>query len=209
MAESSRYCHNGPMSKNRVREIRQAHGMTLEKLAEVAGLSHTHLSRIENGKRGLTIPMAEKLAKVMKTSVAEIIGANSVAAVAMGLAEDAAPYAPAQSEAATPVFRAQPGHNIDPWIVKTNVLDRAGIPQGSVVYVDISAEALEHLEPLQCVVAQVYDESDLTRAVTVLRQFVPPSLLITNSSGENHPSLDIDKGEAYIKGVIRGTFRPL
>jgi len=195
------------MIKNRVRELRKAHGMTLEELAEKAGMTHGHLSKIERGNRGLSIPQAEKIAHAMGETVSNVIGAgNGTVPALSGLSEDAEPYVARDSR--MPVI-IKPGKNIDPWLVKTSVLDRAGVPPGTVVYVDISAETVDKIEALQCVVAQVYDASHALRAVTVLRQFVPPSLLITNSTGANLPSLDLDKGEAYIKGVVIGKWQPM
>lgn len=195
------------MHQNRVRQIRKARGMTLEELADKVGLSHTHISRIENGRRGLSMPIAERIAKAMDSTAAEVLGVNGRAETwpggPAGLQEDVTPYEAADSVPLQP----RRGQNIDPWVVRTAVLDRAGIPEGTIVFVDVSAAAVEALKPLQCVVAQVYDPSDLTKATTILRQFVPPSLLITNTSGQNERPLDIDKGEAYVKGVIVGKYQ--
>ena len=45
--------------------------------------------------------------------------------------------------------------------------------------------------------------------VTLLRQFVPPRLLITNSSVANQPSIDMDKEDAHIVGVVISIHRDL
>lgn len=74
-----------------------------------------------------------------------------------------------------------------------------------IVFVDISAPTVEGVQALQCVVAQIYAGNG-DGATTVLRQFVPPGLLITNSSEQNELPLDVEKGEAYIKGVIVGKY---
>lgn len=194
------------MLPNRIKELRIARGLTVTELADRVGLSHTHISRIENGKRGLSIPIAEKVATAMGTSVADVIGTNSgVASLTPTphgqLNEDAERYEPGSDE--IPV-RPVRGRNVDPWRIKTNALDQAGITKGMIVFVDISADAVENVEPLQCVVAQIYG---VESATTIVRQFVPPSLLITNSSSDNAMPLDLNKGEAYIKGVIVGKYQ--
>lgn len=194
------------MQSNRVKDLRRARGLTLAALADKVGTTHTHISRIENGQRGLSIPMAERIAKAMNTTLAEVIGVNGAAtpgAELRTLQEDASPYLASQFD--LPI-QPRRGENIDPWLVTTDALDKAGIPKGAVVFVDISAAAVEALKPLQCVVAQVY-RADRLEATTILRQFVPPSLLITNSSGDNDVPRDIDKGEAYVKGVIVGKWQ--
>ena len=195
------------MAQNRVKELRKSRGLTLMALAEKAGMSHTYLSRIEQGSRGLSVPVAERLATALEVSVTHVLGVQA-GKVALppeaGLAEDAEPYAPGPSDRL--LVRPRKGDCIDPWKIKTNAIDRAGIRIGMIVFVDISAEAVDNVQPLQCVVAQVYDPNELTKATTVVRQFVPPSLLISNTSGAALPILDIDKGEAAIKGVIIGRY---
>ena len=195
------------MLPHRIKELRIERGLTVSELAERVDLSHTQVSRIENGKRGLSIPVAERMAKAMNTTVADVIGANAGPKTPtdklVGFHNDAEPYDAGPSD--IPV-RPVRGKNIDPWRVKTNALDLAGISVGMVVFVDLSAEAVEGVKPLQCVIAQVYGGMG-DKTLTVIRQFVPPSLLITNSSDENTVPLDLSKGEAYIKGVIVGKYQ--
>ena len=53
---------------NRVREFRRKAGLTQEALAERAGLSFGHLSRIELGERTLSQKRAQALAAVLQTN---------------------------------------------------------------------------------------------------------------------------------------------
>lgn len=208
------------MAQNRVRELRRARGLTVQQLADAVGLSHTHISRIENGQRGLSLEVAEALATAMTTTAANVLGIDTGTAAVLaangtgaaenrsfrGVAEDAAPYTPAHDE--LPIA-PRAGANVDPWIVKSRALDKLGIVPGTILYVSIAADAVAAVAPLQVVVAQIYDEDhDKLAATTVLRQFVPPSLLITNTAGESAPILDLDKGEAVIKGVVVGHYHP-
>lgn len=183
--------------------------MTLEELADKVGLSHSHVQRIEVGKRGLSVPIAERFAKALYKTPEEILDmdgtthghANSSTG---GFREDAEPYieGPGRRLRITP----RKGENIDPWVIKTDAVNRAGVKAGQVRFVDISAEAVENVKPLQCVIAQIYGGGPDGKTITVVRQFVPPSLLIINSDTETGVPLDIDKGHAYIKGVILEDF---
>jgi transcriptional regulator with XRE-family HTH domain len=194
------------MTQNRIRQLRQEKGLTVEVLAERLGISHGHLSRIERQARGLSIELAREVAKAMNVTVAEVLGidtqANGQARADERLCEDAVPFVPSAS---TPTIPTYPG-NVAPWVMKTDALDKVGMPAGTIVFVDTSAEAVDNVRPLQCVIAHIYDDKEMTRAVTVARQFVPPSLLITNSSMRNAMPLDLDKSEAIIKGVIVGHY---
>lgn len=198
------------MAKNRVRELRTTKGLTVQRLAESVGISHPYLVRIENGQRGLSVPIAERLATVMGVSVHEVLGlkANTSGEIAASgsLREDAEPYTPLEGEMIPAMGRKS--QNIDRWRIKSNAIDRAGIRAGAVVFVDISADAVEKIQPLDCVIAQIYASDTFGAAETVVRQFVPPSLLITNSSENNAMPLDLEKGDAYVKGVICGQYRP-
>ena len=48
-----------------LRSLRQAHGMSQEKLAELAGLHRTYVSSVERGERNISIDNIERLAKAL------------------------------------------------------------------------------------------------------------------------------------------------
>ncbi|MGE0022484.1 MAG: hypothetical protein AB7S70_02505 [Hyphomicrobium sp.] len=176
----------------------------------MVGLHHSHVQRIENWKRGLSVPVAERFAKALNKRIEEVLGVtspgNATTKYVMlgGFNEDAEPYVEGPGQR----LRVMPrkGENIDPWRIKSEACTRAGVKAGQVRFVDISAEAVENVKALQCVIAQIYGSGPEGRTVTIVRQFVPPSLLITNSDTVSEMPLDIDKGEAYIKGIILDDF---
>ncbi len=57
-----------------VRQCRLAHGLTQAMLSELSGLDQTYISGIENGLRNPTIESAVRLAKALKTTVAQLCG---------------------------------------------------------------------------------------------------------------------------------------
>jgi transcriptional regulator with XRE-family HTH domain len=50
------------------REVRKAHGLSLKRTAELAGLDKGHLSRVERGQAGLSIDALRRLAVVLELS---------------------------------------------------------------------------------------------------------------------------------------------
>jgi transcriptional regulator with XRE-family HTH domain len=57
---------------NRIREIRKSKDLTLEELADASGISFTHLSRMESGKRGLSLENTIKVAKALEIEPSEL-----------------------------------------------------------------------------------------------------------------------------------------
>src|SRR5690554_1027919 len=75
LAKDCHLANNGMMDKpkNHIREIRKKReGMTLERLADMTGISITHLSRMETGNRGLSLENAILIARALEVRVTEI-----------------------------------------------------------------------------------------------------------------------------------------
>lgn len=115
------------------------------------------------------------------------------------LAEEAEPYDPPRGSY---LSRAP---EVAYFKARTASLDRhrLAIRAGDVVVVDIGTNALTGLASGDAVVVQLYDRDNLTRAVTVLRQFVEPHLLITNSSTDNS-IISMDDESLPFEPVIKG-----
>lgn len=56
-----------------LRRVRKSQGLSLRKLAEEAGMSYVHISRLERGEHHATIDTAKKLAKALRTHLNELI----------------------------------------------------------------------------------------------------------------------------------------
>lgn len=63
-----------PASGDLVRLLRRRKGLTLDDLAAEVGLSKGHLSRYERGEKSLSVAALMRLAKVLGTSVAALLG---------------------------------------------------------------------------------------------------------------------------------------
>ncbi len=56
----------------RIRELRVKHDLTQEKLAELVGVNHSYIAYVENGYRGVSLPVLYKLADVFKIKVRDL-----------------------------------------------------------------------------------------------------------------------------------------
>lgn len=190
------------MPQNRIKELRSRAGLSASALAQRVGSTQGTISRIENGTRGLSVPFAERIASALGTDVQSVLGITAEKRTegsppTPGLTEEAEAYTPGAGE-----VRIVPpkGTNIVPWRVKSGSLDLVDVLPGDVVYVDVSQEAVEALKPLAKVVAQRFLEDG--SAVSVLRQYLPPSLLVTNSRHRNEPPLNVETDDVHVRGVI-------
>lgn len=64
-----------PMDKlpNRLREHRKAAHLSQEELGERLGLTHTHISNLERGKRKMTLLLMEALARELDIAVVDLL----------------------------------------------------------------------------------------------------------------------------------------
>ena len=61
----------------RVRELRQAKGLSQEALAFKAGIDRTYMTSIENGKRNVSIQNIEKVINALEVSVQEFFSVDN------------------------------------------------------------------------------------------------------------------------------------
>ena len=57
---------------SRVRQLRQAHGLSQEAFADKCGLDRTYISGIERGKRNVALRNIESIARALGVSIAEL-----------------------------------------------------------------------------------------------------------------------------------------
>lgn len=124
-----------------------------------------------------------------------------------GLAEEAESYAPPRGS-----FLAAAPH-IAYFTARSNALDRHRlmIRTGDVVVANIGESFMSQLRSEDAVIVQLYNKQDTLRAITVIREYIAPGLLITNSSTVNSIWRMDDNAlpfEPVIKGRIESTVRP-
>jgi ribosome-binding protein aMBF1 (putative translation factor) len=72
----SRMAPNNLLARN-VRRLRFQHGMSMEKLAEAAGLPRAWMSRMEAGQETATASQLDKLARALNMQSAELVALAS------------------------------------------------------------------------------------------------------------------------------------
>lgn len=190
------------MIVNRMQDLREARGMTLEQLAAAVRSSKTTVQALEQGNRALVHKLVEPIAKALGVDWIELLtmpAPPAAAAPARGFAESAAAFKPA------------PGHELHGiklgpleslFQVRDESMAAIGIHKGDLLLVDVSAKAVRGIQTGDTVIAQVYGPG-LTDAVTIVREYIAPSLLITNPGTGTIEHIDLTAGavDAAIKGV--------
>ncbi|MFM2421601.1 MAG: hypothetical protein RL291_131 [Pseudomonadota bacterium] len=191
------------MITHRIKELRERRGWSQEHLGTLVNRTKHAISRLEKGDSSLDLAMAKQIADAFGVTLGEVIVLNGKSHGG-GFRDDAATYEPAAGD---PLL-AHVGPNRYLLRVETDALDQAGLARGDIAIVDDSAKACHDVGPLQLVVVN-YRLGKTGRSVQLLRQFVPPDLLITNASQTNEPSLSVKRDEAAIVGVVVDVFRRL
>jgi transcriptional regulator with XRE-family HTH domain len=197
------------MAQNRIKDRRRAAGLTLEQLAERTGLSHGYLSRIERGvrgRRGLTMATARRIAEALDTDVASVLGVHEGAtngSASRTVPDHGGPDAEPIANDPVPGGVLTTAAGVSRWRCLSDVLDRADIGANEVLLVDERVEYVEDIKPLQPVLV----ETTGAEPRVLLRQFVPPSMLVSNSSAGQRPIIDLDDHEVLIRGVVTATIR--
>jgi transcriptional regulator with XRE-family HTH domain len=62
------------MLASRLRARRKALGLTQRRLAELAGTDQSHISRLEQGRKGATTAMLHRIAQALSLSLSELLG---------------------------------------------------------------------------------------------------------------------------------------
>jgi len=177
---------------NRIRELREARGITSsETLAELVGVSGATIRRLELGDTKLTVPMMQRLARVLQCMPSDLISTAMVADVA----DEVEAVRPEEVGS----IRGLASRGFQFWRVTGDSLANAGVDVGDIIAVDISTTTQP--KPGDCVVVRL--TRDGHPPATVLRQWLPPGLLTTNRPGLN-TSLQVenDSFRVDVIGVI-------
>lgn len=165
------------------------------------GRDRSVVSKWESGQVDVDLEIAGKVAKHYGVSLTEVLEIEGAAIggspYPTGFAEDLVPFIFSGSDPFPGVTLNEHQYR---FTVTSDALANIGILKGDVVIVDDSAQAVAQLKPLQAVQVNFSDPTD-GRSKLLLRQFVPPRLLITNGS-VNMPMLDMEKDGARIMAVI-------
>ena len=191
------------MTSNRIKALRDMRGWSQEELGARLGTNKHRISRLESGDTKLDLPTALQLAEVFDVSLIDVVDVGERS----GIRQDAEPYAPGVND---PLARlADPSRQQSLFLVKTRALENIGIGVGDVLLVDCSPAARAAPPTLAGVVCEAFDEAGApVKGTTMLRQFVPPCMLIT-TSGARNMAFNLHTDRVRIVGVVISRHHPV
>jgi transcriptional regulator with XRE-family HTH domain len=176
---------------NRIRELRDAAGLTQQDLAGRVGTSSVQIGRLEKGERRLTLEWLHKISQALECSPAELIS-NRV------LVDPTDEVIPATLSLAG-VAAAIASKGLMVYEVVSGSVVETGLMPGSTITVDESKEAVAGIRTGDIVLVEIHDPSALA-----LRVYVHPCLLVTHRPGSINTAIRTDDRSLRItvKGVV-------
>jgi putative transcriptional regulator len=181
--------------ENRVRELRDKLGWTQEELAKKINVKKETISKIELRTQSMTAAQALALSQAFGMRIDDLYeGAGMISATE----DEVCSFTPnPNSPAHLPLQTKQYWYRI----AKT-YLDQLGYMVGDELRVDIGRKEPDSLKVGNVVIAKNRVGS------LILREFIPPSLLITNSLRHNLPILNLYADNISVIGAVDLTYRP-
>ena len=119
-----------------------------------------------------------RIATALGVSPADLLASATLAE----MADDVEPYRSGEFKTLARRFLAR---GLTAYTLKSDVLELLELPTGSLLVVDTTAGARDNLKTGDIVIARLRDVGSTNRSRLIARQFVAPSLLITNRRGAN------------------------
>lgn len=178
---------------NRIRELREAAGLTTQQLADRVGTSQPQITRLETGGRRLTLHWMQRLADALNVEPQDLIAPAPMAR----FTNEARRIEPID-----PIVKAAlRGTGREAYEIKAKSINRKGIDAGDKVVVEPGPDSATNLPDGALVIAEVFDVASRKKKL-IVRQFVAPALLILNSHDKTGPSVDLFRHDVKIVGVI-------
>jgi transcriptional regulator with XRE-family HTH domain len=179
--------------RERITKLRKARGWSMRDLAHRVNSSASTINDIEKGKTQITLTWMERLARAFEISVEELAGFEG--GFVHRNVDEVVPF---QKDSRI-VGQIQLRKGQELYEVKVSFVDQVRIYEGSVVVVDTLISSFGDLATGDIVLGRHQDDFG-TRLI--LREFVLPSLLITNSRGTNLPSINLYNAPFDIVGLV-------
>lgn len=190
---------------HRIEELRLARELTQEDVANAIGRNKWFISRLELGAQELDLPTAIQIANFFDVELSELVALTTTTPNrAMAFVADVKPYKPNAGE--KPLVPTDQANSL--YIIETNACANLGHQQGDVIEVKTDAKAVRSVQIGEVVVVNYHPPGESQSAKELLREFVPPNLLITNAKrGHNARSIDLSLEDAQIVGIVVGSPR--
>lgn len=174
---------------NRIRELREALGLTQQELADIMGVNKKDVSRYETGFSTLNVEWMQRFAQALRVHPQDLLNI-----VAMSASADEVVELPPEDVGIT--YDALKSRGIIAYKVLGDAVAEAGIKPDQVIFVDTAQTDPANFSAGTVVVASINDH-------LVVRQYVPPRKLITNSTSVDVVArLDDPKVTIRIVGAV-------
>jgi transcriptional regulator with XRE-family HTH domain len=184
--------------RNRIKELREQRGWTLDELAQriVPPTTASQISKLERAERRLDTGWIERIAAAFGVDPLVLLD-DRPATGASGPQPDVAPLS---------VGGAKPG-SLERYRVISHALDELGLAPGDVVEVDTAVTGTAGLATGDVVLAEVETAPGLV--TQIMRQWIEPCLLTTNSRAANEMPLNARSLPTRIVGLVVSSHRVL
>lgn len=195
----------GRRLKNRIKDLRDQRGWSLEKVAEMCadGTTAGTIHKLETGSMKLTVDWIDTLADAFGVDSVELVDDRPAGKYPDDVGDDVVPYKPDERAKSGPNLHSDLDHL--PFEVITDRLDELGVLKGVVVEINTSAKARNAIATGDILVAKVFSDSGATR--TIIREFIEPSLLVSNSRFENVFPINMRTARVEILGIVETSHR--
>ena len=204
-----------PDLPNSIRKLREAEGLTQQQLGEMVGADKSIISKLETGKLRGQMDLMSKVGRALGHTIEELMATPAMQRslpkdkprsqpTAFGLSEDAEPYTPPKTSL---LVRSE---TIKYVRMTSDILQNhpLKISTDDVLAFDLSPEKVSEVRSEQVVLVQLILKADTHRTMDIVREFIRPGLLVTNSDRNNHVISLSDETLPY-KPVIKGVFRSM
>lgn len=197
--------------KNRIKELRESLGLSRDALGAMAKTTGSTVYKLENNIMALNTKWMERLAAPLNVRPGDLIADDAATAEKQPIGflaqSTVKPIPDSEKKKLGRVLPFQ--HNL--YLVISPALDELGILQGDYVEIDENPAAWRNLTQGHVVLAEVLPEDDEESPVTlqVLREYIEPNLLITNSKYDNEPIINMSAAKVKIVGIAIGARRNL
>ena len=156
------------------------------------------ISKIERGEQAITVEQMLAFSRIFNVDPSVFAQCEPETQPAARFAEEAEPFAPPPDS-----FEAQLAlKETQSWYrIVDSRLEEIGLMSGDAVIIDIGKAAMSGVVIGDVVIANLYS-ADGKSAETIVRQWIPPHLLITNSRNRNLPPLNIERDNVSLLGVV-------
>ena len=164
---------------NRIKEFREERRLSRRDLGKLLGASYKTVERLEETERSISTKWLAKLAEIFDCSMADLL----VGGITAETEPDAVLAVPGPG---TPRVSSSAQRRGNLYRVLTDVLAETGLRVGQHILVDETEAAIYERGAGDTLLLRVS-----TPNILILRQFVPPALLVTNRFGAHNTTLKL------------------